>query len=215
MNAKLLTSPLQRGLALGCLLFSLFAARSSAVTISSTVFSTVAYNFNTPTALNTNLGTFDFSLDPNWSPGAVTDLGNINITLSFSGLNTDIAGFDYNKITLTLGGADTGILLNGFDDGPVELNFNQAANNASAIISYLNNNNGKLTFGLSDSTNSPANYFGFNSASTSLSFVGATVTPVPFTPVQTLGFGLIALVVVWRQFRGKNPFALVMARVAA
>lgn len=220
MNAKLFSAPFHRSLALGCMLFALFAARSQAVTISASVFNQTPFTLDDEvrSELNPTLGTFNFATDPNWSVGAIQDLGNVNITLRFSNLNTNTSGSDYNQISLTLGGYNTGILLNGYHDGSVTLSFNQAPTNAASIIEYLNTHNGLLTFGIYDSgTGVDPNYFGFSTAVTSLSFVGATVgppTPVPFTPVQTLGYGLIALAVAWRRFRWANPFALVMARVA-
>ena len=151
----------------------------------------------------------------------------MSITLSFYGLDTNnlpSPGFDYNNITLALGGVNTGILLNGYGNGLDTRTFNTTLANEAAIINVMNNTGGVLTVGLFDARrpdNAPLdpditwqeNPFLLLGGTATLSFPDAVA--VPFTPVQTLGYGLIALVVAWRRFRWVNPFALVMARVAA
>lgn len=218
---------LRRTALLGCVLASFFAARLGAVTISSSFTLPTSDFLNLPkTEQNPTLGSFNFSTDPNW--GIVQSLGLVNISLQFFGLDTNALnspdpgtaqGLDYNNINLTLGGFDTGIKLNGFANGLQTIAFNgYTTTNATSIVSALNSNNGVLSVGLLDTNGnaSGTNPFALLGGSVSLSFVGATVTPIPFTPAETLGYGLIAALVAFRLFR-RREFAglnLAWARIA-
>lgn len=199
------------------LLFTALITRVSAATISSSFTLPTSDFMNLPTTeSNPTLGNFNFSSDPNF--GFVNNLGLINISLTFFGLDTNVGGLDNNNITLTLGGFNTGIVLNGFTNGVNTLSFNnQTTLNAQNIIDVINNNGGVLSVGLLDgnAAGSGTNPFAMIGGTASLSFVGASITPVPFTPVQTFGFGLIALIVAWRIARRREWPQLVLARIAA
>lgn len=208
MNLQL-SSPfagVRRSALLVALIFVGLFGRASAVTISSSFTLPTSDFMNLPTTeSNPTLGTFNFSGDPNF--GFVNNLGLINISLTFFGLDTNVGGLDNGNITLTLGGFDTGIVLNGFTNGVNTISFNnQTTLNAQNIIDAINNSGGLLSVGLLDGNGagSGTNPFAMIGGTASLSFVGASVTAVPFTPVQTLGYALIALAIAWRMARRRE-----------
>lgn len=203
----------RRSLLLVALLAAL-GARVGAVTISASFTLPTSDFGNLPTTeSNPNIGTFNFSSDPNW--GTVTSLGLIDISLRFFNLDTNTGGLDNGNIFLTLGGLNTGLALNGFGNGTDTVSFTGVSpSNASGIIAALNGSGGLLNVGLLDTTSSPTNPFALLGGTASISFVGATVVAVPFTPVQTLGYGLIALAIAWRIARRREWPQLALARLS-
>ena len=154
------------------------------------------------TESNPVIGTFNFSS----SFASLPSLTGLAISLKFFNLDTNsIIGFDYNNITLALGtypGSmfDTGIKVNGFGNGTVSavvFGGTDLAGNGAAIYSALVASGGFLTVGLLDSTASPSNPFLFKGGTASLQLANQ---PIPFTPTQTLGFGLLAALFAFRRF---------------
>lgn len=215
MNLQLISpiAGVRRSALVVALIFAALVGRVSAVTISSSFTLPSSDFMNLPTTeSNPTIGTFNFSSDPNF--GFVNNLGLINISLTFFGLDTNVGGLDNGNITLTLGGFDTGIVLNGFTNGVNTISFNnQTTLNAANIINAINTSGGFLSVGLLDANGagSGTNPFAMIGGTASLSFVGANVTAVPFTPVQTLGYGLIALAIAWRMARRREWPQLRMA----
>ncbi|MEY2881012.1 MAG: hypothetical protein RLZZ15_3392 [Verrucomicrobiota bacterium] len=200
MSAKLPSSLSRRllaALSVAAIGLTVLAPSARAVTISSTVSGPNAGLLfpNFPlTETNPAFATFNFASA--LAGGTVTSLGNVNITLSIFNLDTNVGGLDNGNIFLSLGGFNTGIALNGFTNGLDTLTFNSSVLlNSSAIIAALNASPSTFTAGLFDAngTGTGSNSFFFNGGSITLDFVGASVTPVPFHPAQTLGFAFVAL----------------------
>ncbi len=203
-----------RRLLAGLLAIGLFSVAPSA----HAVILTVSSSFTLPTSDfgnlpntedNPTIGQFDFRNSPNF--GTINDLGTINISLRFFGLDTLNGNDNFNAITLTLGGFDTGIVLNGYGNGTQTKSFSGTANNAASIVNAFNTNGGLLTIGLLDSNGTfsltggdGSNPFALVGGTASLSFVGADVTPVPFSPAETLGYSLVAFVLGARELKRRG-----------
>lgn len=193
---------------------AVFSPSARAVTISASVpmpplnFGNVQFTETNPTFYNYvgNTPTVPLALDfsaQNFSQ--IQSLDAISITLSFYNLDTNLGGQDYNNITLALGGIDTGILLNGYGNAGDTFTFNAAPANGAAILSALNTNGGILSIGLFDATASPSNPFWFNGGTASLDLTDSTTpTPVPFTPADSLGLGLVAVGIIVARLRRKS-----------
>jgi hypothetical protein len=152
------------------------------------------------TESNPTFGTFNFSSNF----GTLPSLTGISIQLKFFNLDTNVGGFDYNNITLTLGTTgqmfDTGVKLNGFGNATnIAVVFGSAdlAGNAAAIYTALQTSGGFLKVGMYDSTATPSNPFLMVGGTMSLQLANQ---PIPFTPTQTLGFGLLAALFAFRRF---------------
>ena len=152
------------------------------------------------TESNPIIGTFDFSS----SFASLPSLTGLAISLKFFNLDTNTIGFDYNNITLALGTPgsmlNTGIKVNGFGNSTVSavvFGGTDLAGNGVAIYNALVASTGFLTVGLLDSTSDPSNPFLFKGGTASLQLANQ---PIPFTPTQTLGFGLLAALFAFRRF---------------
>jgi hypothetical protein len=198
---------------------SCLAVRASAVTLS---ISAGLSNPNTSifgggdADSSPNFGWLDFGAHPDW--GHVNSLGTLNFDLTIANLDTHVSGLAENHITLSLAGFDTGILLNGFGQFSTQQAFsNQTiSNNAANILQALNDNNGLITVGLHNSVaHGGGNFFVFQSFNGQLSINGAEITPIPFTPVQTMGFALIGMGVAFRQLRRRGSWLAAFMRVRA
>lgn len=161
------------------------------------------------TQSNPTLGTFDFS---GVSFGDYNSITSISLTLALYDLQTMSTGSgndrrDYNNISLTLGGASTGILLNNYPrNAGATVTNGGAPTNGAAILAALTANGGMLTLGLLDATASPSNAFDYFGGIASLTL---EVTAVPFGPSTTLGFSVIAAIALLRAWpRWKRRFAL-------
>ena len=180
-----------------------FSPSVRAVTISASV-AMPPLNFANAqfTELNPAVATLDFS-SQNYS--LIQSLDAINVTLSFYNLDTNVGGPDANNITLSMAGFDTGILLNGFGNIGSTNSFSGTPTNGAAILAALNANNGLLTLGLIDATPTPSNVFWFNGGTASLDLTDSTTpTPVPFTPADSLGLGLVAVGIIVARLRRKS-----------
>lgn len=217
MNLQL-PSLFRRSALLVTLLAAIAAPRLSAVTISAST-SLPNTGFGTPylTSNNPTLGTLNFS-----DYATLPALSSLSVTLTFSSLDTAFGNIDYNNIVLSLGSGgtmyNTGLLLNGFTNNvlPTEtLTFTSNINNTSSILSLLNSNSGLLDVGIIDLNGAApsANQFFLFGGSLALTLDQNPVS-VPFTPVQTVGFGLIALAIGWRMARRREWPQLVLARFA-
>ncbi len=153
-----------------------------------------------------NFGTFDFSAQ---SFGSLATLDSLSITMKFFNLDTDATGFDRNNITLTLGGIDTGLLLNGFSNGTNTLTLGGAISNGAAILASLQGNGGLLAAGLLDATNSPTNPYLFLGGTASLSLADTPPTPIPFTPSETAGLLVMGAASAWARWRRRQVAAVV------
>jgi len=165
-------------------------ANAATLTISDTVAQSGLYGyFTSPTAL-TGATPWTFT------PGAYTNIIDATVTIEMFDGDTGYGDFDWNQLSLSLDGYDTGIKLNGFIDeyvfvatiGPEAL-----AMNGAAILAALNADF-QLAGGIIDL--SPYdNFIGLSGAfSTTLTLTVETYTPPPPTYVPepaTLGlFGL-------------------------
>ncbi len=202
MNLKY--APGQRTFGHGCALAAalaalVFAPMARAVGFTATL-PMPAYTTGTTLLSENNptLGTFNFSADPY---AAFQTLDSLSFTLALYDLQTMATGSglqkrDYNNITLTLGGFDTGIRLNGYayNAGSTVTTTGTPLNSAS-ILQALAANGGMLSFGLKDATSSPSNAFDYFGGTASLTL---NVTQVPFTPSSTLGFMLAGIPLFFR-----------------
>ena len=160
------------------------------------------------TESNPTLGTFDFSSTPFANFSTVTSL---SLTLALYDLQTMATGTgaqkrDFNNLSLSLAGFNTGLLLNNYDAGTGStVTTTGTVLNGASIASALISNNGLLTFGIIDASTNPTNAFDYFGGTASLTL---TVTQVPFSPSATLGFGLVALIALVRGWpRLKRQFA--------
>jgi hypothetical protein len=188
---------------LSAIMFLLAAAFCPALHATGFTVTTPMPAFTTGTTLlaenNPTLGTFDFSGTPYAS---FASLNTLSITLSLYDLQTMATGTglqkrDYNNITLTLGGIDTGIKLNGYDyNTGSTVTTTGTPTNGAAILQALTTSGGSLAFGILDATSSPSNGFDYFGGTASLTLDVATV---PFTPSSTLGFALVGAIVLLRK----------------
>lgn len=210
----------RRSALLIALLAAVAAPRLSAVTIT-TATTLPNTGFGTPylTSNNPTLGTLNFT-----DFATLPALSSLSVTLTFSSLDTAFGNIDYNNIVLSLGSGgtmyNTGILLNGFTNNvlPTEtLSFTSNINPVytSSILSLLNSNSGLLDVGIIDLNGAApsANQFFLFGGSLALT-LDQNPVGVPFTPVQTVGFGLIALAIAWRLARRREWPQLAWARLA-
>jgi hypothetical protein len=146
------------------------------------------------------IGTFNFSSNF----GTLPALNGLSIQLKFFNLDTNTIGFDFNNITLALGTPgsmyNTGVKVNGFGNSTVTgVVFGSAnlAGNAAAIYTALQASGGFLTVGLLDATGAPTNPFLFKGGTATLSIADRVI---PFTPTQSLGFGVLAVILAFWRF---------------
>jgi hypothetical protein len=191
----------------------LTGSTARAITISASVampplnFSNIQFTETNPTFYD-YVGTtptvplaLDFSSQ---SYTSILSLDSLNITLSFYNLDTLSSDTDFNNITLTLAGIDTGIKLNGYGNAGSTNSFLGAPINGAAILAALNSNSGILTMGLLDVTASPSNPFWFNGGIASLDLTDST-SPVPFTPSESMGLLVMAAASAWVRWRRRSP----------
>lgn len=163
--------------------------------------------FTSGTALSgtSTLGTFDFTSTPYQT---FESIQSISITLSLYDLQTLAAGSghdtrDYNNISLSLGGINTGLLLNGYGrnvTSTVTTTGTPTAVNGTSILAALAANNGMLSFGVIDATTNPSNPFDFGQGATVTSLTLNVTQPVPFSPSAALGFGIVGAIALFRSW---------------
>lgn len=161
------------------------------------------------TQSNPTLGTFNFSSTPYAN---FATLNSLSITLALYDLQTMSTGSgndrrDFNNISLTLAGFDTGIKLNEYPrNAGATVTTSGVPTNSAAILQALTTNGGLLTFGIFDATASPSNPFDYFGGTASLTL--DVVQAVPFSPSSSAGLGLVALAVLFRNWpRLKRRFA--------
>lgn len=153
------------------------------------------------TQSNPTLGTFNFSTDPYTS---FATLNSLSITLALYDLQTMATGTgndrrDFDNISLTLGGFDTGIKLNGYPrNAGATVTTTGVPTNGAAILQALATNGGTLSFGILDLTSGPSNPFDYFGGTASLTL--DVVQAVPFSPSSALGLGLVAAAALFRHW---------------
>jgi hypothetical protein len=213
MNAHCPSMPKYRRLIVGglLLLIGLFAAERAGAAGFTVPLPMPAFTTGTTllTQNNPTLGTFDFSSTPY---STFTSITSLSLTLALYDLQTMASGTgaqkrDYNNLSLTLAGLNTGILLNGYDAGVGStVTVTGTPLNSSAIVSALISNNGLLSFGILDATSNPSNSFDYFGGTASMTL---NVTQVPFSPSTTLGLVLVGAFALIRSWPGlKRRFSV-------
>lgn len=158
-------------------------------------------------ATNPTLGTFDFSSTtfPGW-----VSIQSVSLTLALYDLQTMSVGSgndrrDFNNISLTLGGFNTGLLLNEYPRlAGTTRTTSGSITNGAAILQALQTNNGLITFGIQDATTNQPNTFDYFGGTASLTFD----VSVPFSPSTSTGLGLVAAFALFRNWsRVRRVFA--------
>ena len=108
------------------------------------------------------------------------DTARLNVTIDDG--DSAPGDFDFNNLTLTLDGIDTGLLLNGFPDGQnVQLTLTGPINNSAAVLAALKAD-GRLVGGIKTTFPNDDNIFFFPTIATTLTLtgpVGVSVVPEP------------------------------------
>jgi hypothetical protein len=155
----------------------------------------------------TPLGSLDFTGQP---VGSMPTLSSVNFSLSLANLDTSPVDIDFNNISLTIAGYDTGLKLNGFTNGffAETHSFNANIINGALILAAIQNTPGAIAVGLLDATPTHSNKYYTYGGSFAMTLDSQ---PVPFSPTQSLGLFLTAGIAGFARWRRSRAAALVAA----
>ncbi len=94
------------------------SASAAQLTISSTVAQSGFNDLQNAASYPLTATPYDFTGQVN-SFGNITSIDSLTITLEMNDGDTNVGDYDFNSLTLGLGGHDTGVKLNGFTNGQI------------------------------------------------------------------------------------------------
>ncbi len=146
------------------------------------------------------LGTLDFTGQP---VGSMPQLNSMHFSLALGGLDTGASNFDFNNITLTVAGIDTGIKLNGYTNSIFSQTrtFDKNILNGAAILAAIQSTPSSISVGLLDITPDGTNEYYTYGGSFNLTFDS---NPVPFTPAESMGLVVMGAASAWVRFRRRS-----------